>query len=133
MYVFVYGTLTDRERVDEVLEPDTDAFAGEATLEGFHRVDGRYPTLAPGGHVVGRLLEVDDYALRRLDRYESVDSGLYVRVTVPFDAERGEAAVYVGDPSRLGLEAVDWPAGPTLESQVRRYVAEAEPTLVRGA
>ena len=133
MYVFVYGTLTDRERVDEVLETDTATFAGGATLEGLHQVDGHYPTLAPGGRVVGRLLEVDDHALWRLDRYEGVDSGLYVRVTVPFETERGEAAVYVGDPRRLGLGDVDWPAGPTFESQVQRYVAEAGPTLVRGA
>lgn len=133
MYVFVYGTLTDPERVDEVLETGTAAFAGAATLEGLHRVDGHYPTLAPGGLVEGRLLEVDDHALRRLDRYEGVDSGLYIRVTVPFESTDGEAAVYVGEPSRLDLEDVDWPAGPTFESRVRRYVAETGPTLVRDA
>ncbi len=133
MYVFVYGTLTDPERVDEVLETGTVAFAGEATLEGLHRVDGRYPTLAPGGRVEGRLLAVDGRALQRLDRYEGVDSGLYVRVTVPFETADGEAAVYVGDPSRLGLEDVDWPPGPTFESRVQRYVTETGPKLVRDA
>lgn len=79
MFVFVYGTLTEPERVSSVLETTrtdaADAFVGPATLEGLHRVDGRYPTLAPGGSVDGRLLTVDETALARLDRYEGVDRG----------------------------------------------------------
>ena len=51
MNVFVYGTLTDHERADEVLSEYD--FRGSALLEGLHRVDGTYPTLAPDGRVDG--------------------------------------------------------------------------------
>ena len=54
MYVFVYGTLTDSDRVDELITQYT--FEGKVVLEGLHRVKGIYPTLAPGGRVAGRLL-----------------------------------------------------------------------------
>ncbi len=44
MDVFVYGTLTEPERVGELLE--SFAFVGPARLEGLRVVEGRYPTLA---------------------------------------------------------------------------------------
>lgn len=77
--VFVYGTLTDAERVDALL--DDWRFDGHAVLEGCRRVEGEYPTLAPGGRVAGRLLVTP--ALDALDAYEGVASGLYVRESVP--------------------------------------------------
>ena len=111
MDVFVYGTLTEPERVAEVV--DTYAFLGSAVLSGLHPVQGDYPTLAPGGETGGRLLRTDDAAA--LDAYEGVDDGLYVRASVPVDSAAGdvddEAAVYVGDPARLGVaDDVIWPA-----------------------
>ncbi|SDR35451.1 gamma-glutamylcyclotransferase family protein [Natronobacterium texcoconense] len=133
MYVFVYGTLTDPDRVQTVLEghPTAEyALEETATLEGVHRVDGRYPTLAPGGSVDGRVLAVDEVGLERLDRYEGVEDGLYVRVTVPYSGRDDEAFVYVGDPARLGVDdRIDWPGdGPLLE-RVRRVVREDEIVL----
>lgn len=122
--VFVYGTLTDPEQVATVLEdhPGEYEFVGEPTLEGFHRVDGRYPTLAPGGRVEGRLLAVDAEALEALDRYEGVGRGLYVRVAVPGPDGR-PVQVYVGDPARLGVDAgAAWPDGRPLRDSVRTYV-----------
>lgn len=162
--VFVYGTLTDPDRVTSVLgatgEADRESergsadpqyeFVGQATLDGLRRVDGRYPTLAPGGSVDGRLLTVDEAGLERLDRYEGVDSGLYVRVAVP-DArdatcaarassagdrdDRWESAadgaanaadrrcwVYVGDPDRLGVDAA-WPGSGSFSDRVRNFVS----------
>ncbi|WP_227353000.1 gamma-glutamylcyclotransferase family protein [Haladaptatus salinisoli] len=122
MRVFVYGTLTDPNRVASVVE--TFEFVGDAVLSGLHRVDGRYPTLAPGGETDGRLLETDDVAA--LDAYEGVEYGLYVRVAVP-TAEGGEAEVYVGDANRLGVaESVSWPGGGTLERRVRRFVDDRD-------
>jgi len=47
--------------------------------------------------------------LDALDEYERVETGLYRQVTIPLDAPGGhpdEAAVYVGDPDRLGADAV---------------------------
>ncbi|WP_049969167.1 gamma-glutamylcyclotransferase family protein [Haladaptatus cibarius] len=119
MLVFVYGTLTDPNRADSVVE--TFEFVGDAVLSGLHRVDGEYPTLAPDGETEGRLLETPDIAM--LDAYEGVGRGLYVRVTVPM--EETEVAVYVGDPTRLGVKKpVSWPDGETFEQRVRRYVRE---------
>jgi len=121
MQVFVYGTLTDAAQAGRVV--DDAEFRNDAVLEGLHRVDGAYPTLAPGGSVEGRILETDDVAA--LDAYEGVDRGVYVRVPVPVasDAPYGDEAgtymrthaggrtveVYVGDPDELGVaDPVEW-------------------------
>ena len=107
MDVFAYGTLTEPDRVAEVL--DSYVYVGSATLTGLRPVEGRYPTLAPGGETAGRLLRTDEAAA--LDEYEGVGDGLYHRVSAPLDAPGGypdRAAVYVGDPDRLGADAT-WP------------------------
>ncbi|MFC6736890.1 gamma-glutamylcyclotransferase, partial [Halolamina salina] len=111
MDVFVYGTLTEPERVASVV--DAYAFLGSAVLSGLHPVQGEYPTLAPGGETGGRLLRTDD--IDALDAYEGVDDGLYVRVSVPVERADSSglddtAAVYVGHPERLGVgDEVTWP------------------------
>jgi len=125
--VFVYGTLTDPDRVDAIL--DDWSFAGDAILDGLHRVEGRYPTLAPGGRTAGRLLRTPEVAT--LDGYEGVDRGLYVRVAIPV-ADRGEdAAVYVGDPARLGV-AAQWPGDGPFDRRVRRAVASGDAVVSPG-
>jgi len=117
MDVFVYGTLTEPERVSAVV--DSFVFVGGAVLEGCHPVTGRYPTLAPGGETAGRLLRTDD--VDALDAYEGVGSGLYVRVSVK-RTDGGTAAVYVGDPDRLDTaESVEWPGDGPFAERVRRY------------
>jgi len=161
MDVFVYGTLTEPARVRELL--DSFAFVGAATLTGLCVVEGEYPTLAPpdsptddaegstagradappdapvpgraagvDAAVGGRLLRTEEVAT--LDRYEGVDDGRYVRVSVPLvspdgDPE-GEAAVYVGDPERLGADAA-WPGTGGFPGRVRRGVAERDVTVRR--
>jgi len=124
MELFVYGTLTDRDRVAAVLGPDGFVVLGPARIRGFHRVDGQYPTLAPGGSVDGRLLRTE--RVEALDRYEGVAAGLYVRVSVPADGTDGNRmAVYVGDPGRLDpAEPVEWPGEGPFEERVERYVRE---------
>ncbi|WP_255151164.1 gamma-glutamylcyclotransferase family protein [Halorarius halobius] len=118
MDVFVYGTLLDPHQALAVV-PDA-TFGADATLHGVHAVEGEYPTLAPGGTVEGQLLTTEQ--MEALDRYEGVDSGLYVRVSVPTDDGR-TAEVYVGDPDRLDSEeAVGWPGDGTLAERVERYV-----------
>lgn len=107
MDVFAYGTLTEPDRVAAVL--DSYVYVGPATLTGLRPVEGRYPTLVPGGETAGRLLRTDETAA--LDEYEGVEDGLYHRVSVPLDAPGGHpdrAAVYVGDPERLDADA-SWP------------------------
>ena len=119
MDVFVYGTLTNPERVADVV--DSYVFVGPATLSGLPLVEGRYPTLAPGGEAAGRLLRTDDVA--SIDAYEGVDDGLYVRVSVP-RTDSGTAAVYVGDPDRLDAAAT-WPEGDGFEARVRAYLSRS--------
>lgn len=144
MEVFVYGTLTDEAKVGTLL--DDFAFRGDAVLEGMHRVEGEYPTLAPGGSVEGKLLATDEVAT--LDEYEGVDRGLYVRVSIPCEdawewvdaggatsgASSGPAnptagptvETYVGAPAALGVdEAMLWPGDGSFEERVQAVAAES--------
>ncbi|WP_121741369.1 gamma-glutamylcyclotransferase family protein [Natronorubrum halophilum] len=132
MLVFVYGTLTDPKQAAALLEECSGEyeFVGRATLEGLHRVDGRYPTLVPGGSVEGRLLAVDEPALERLDRYEGVDRGLYARVSVP-RADGRSVWIYVGDPERLGVDTdAPWPAGRSFRDSLQTYLLRAETVVL---
>ncbi|MCO8242508.1 MULTISPECIES: gamma-glutamylcyclotransferase family protein [unclassified Haladaptatus] len=116
MRVFVYGTLTDPDRAGAVVEQFE--FVGEATLVGLHRVEGRYPTLVPGGVTEGRLLETSD--IQAMDNYEGVSHGLYCRVQV-----QDGINVYVGDPAKLDVEEpISWPGNDAFESRVRRFIGE---------
>jgi len=118
MDVFVYGTLTEPDRVGSVV--DSFVFVGGAVLEGCHPVSGRFPTLAPGGETAGRLLRTDDVAA--LDAYEEVDGGLYVRASVP-RTDGGDVAIYVGDPDALdAAESVTWPGSGSFAARVERYL-----------
>jgi len=127
MDVFVYGTLTNPERARAVLDDVT--YRGSAVLDGLHRVDGEYPTLAPGGSVEGRILQTEDVAA--LDRYEGVPRGLYVRISVPFatagseplstSADGETVETYVGDPDLLDASA-EWPGEGPFTERVRAVV-----------
>ena len=127
MDVFVYGTLTDPKQVARVVT--NFEFRDDATLDGLHRVEGEYPTLAPGGEVSGCILRTAE--IEALDAYEGVESGLYVRVSVPLEKSDGpdEIGVYVGDPDALGADA-DWPGEGAFPGRVRRFVRE-ESVVVR--
>lgn len=123
--VFVYGTLTNPDRIRSLL--DRYEPCAEATLHGLHRVEGRYPTLAPGGRTRGRLLRTPEIA--RLGAYEGVGNGLYVRVSVPL-SEGGTAECYVGDPEPLGADAA-WPGTGPFEERVRSYLSEERVVIGR--
>lgn len=130
MLCFVYGTLTDPEVASRVL--DSFVYRGRATLVGCHRVDGSYPTLAPGGDVTGRLLETDEVAT--LDRYEGVADGLYVRVSIPLestDTLPATVETYVGDPDRLDAPA-EWPGDGPFERRVAAYVRDHDVRVCLG-
>jgi gamma-glutamylcyclotransferase (GGCT)/AIG2-like uncharacterized protein YtfP len=120
MDLFVYGTLTEPARVATLV--DAHVFVGAARVEGLHPVEGRYPTLAPGGTVAGRVLRVDDTAVPAIDEYEGVADGLYVRTTVPYDGpDAASVDLYVGDPDRLDAP-VTWPGEGSLADRVDRVV-----------
>lgn len=118
MRLFVYGTLTNPRTAESVVGDAR--FLGRAVCHGLRWVESRYPTLAPGGRVEGRLLETERVAA--IDAYEGVESGLYVRVTLPFDGG-GTVETYVGDPYPLGVDA-EWPGEEPFPGRVRRYVAD---------
>lgn len=116
MRVFVYGTLTEPEQARTVDPAAT--FAGSAILVGADCATGRYPTLIPGdGPVEGRLLDAD---IDAVDAYESVDRGLYARVSVPV-AGGDTVETYVGDPERLGVDA-SWPGEGSLAERASEYL-----------
>lgn len=121
MDVFVYGTLTDPATASEVL--DEFEYRGPAELVGLYRVDAQYPTLGPGGTTDGRLLRTQE--VDALDRYEGVDRGLYVRLSLPFEGSDATDTVecYVGDPAALGAP-VEWPNDDPFAERVRRYCRE---------
>lgn len=127
--VFVYGTLTDPARLSAVL--DRGQLGPPAVCDGLQRVDGQYPTLAPGEQTRGRLLSTPDIAA--LDSYEGVDRGLYCRLPVPLSSDATttfeppfgveSTELYVGSPQLLGVDdVVEWPHSGTLRQQVERYV-----------
>jgi len=122
MEAFVYGTLTDPDRAGAVLGANGYEYRGRAVLRGLHRVDGRYPTLTPGGSVEGRILSTA--RVDALDRYEGVEDGLYVRVSVPLTGG-STVETYVGEPDRLDAPA-GWPGEGTFAERVRRYLGEPD-------
>jgi gamma-glutamylcyclotransferase (GGCT)/AIG2-like uncharacterized protein YtfP len=111
--LFVYGTLVDPARLDEVLGHRHNGERLRAQLNGYHRVvNERYPypfiVLAEGGVVDGVVLEdlsADD--LHMLDRYEEVDEGVYYR-------EMAEVEVWGCGPSTPRALAYVYVAGPAL-------------------
>lgn len=120
MDVFVYGTLTDPGCAQQILADDRFEYAGSAVLDGLHRIDGRYPTLVPGGRVRGRILRIGMDAIDALDAYEGVDRGLYLRTSVPIDERTIE--VYIGDPDRLDVSE-EWPGNGPFTTRVDRYLS----------
>jgi gamma-glutamylcyclotransferase (GGCT)/AIG2-like uncharacterized protein YtfP len=84
--LFVYGTLMRRRQMDAVLGGCSGwRYAGRATIAGELYDVGSYPALRvnsrSAARVTGMLVEVDrgQVALARLDEYEGVGEGLYVR------------------------------------------------------
>ncbi len=94
--LFVYGTLKRGCRNHRELAGQR--FLGEAEIgPGWALHDlGAYPGLVEAADapapIPGELWEVDDGALRRLDRFEGVDEGLYRRIAVPLRSPRETSA-----------------------------------------
>jgi len=116
--LFVYGTLVDPARVDEVLEHRYTGERLRARLLGYHRVvTERYPfpfiVAAQGGVVDGVVLEdLSSDDLRMLDRYEEVDERVYCREIAEVElwgcgpsTPRALAYVYVAGPMLAALAA----------------------------
>ncbi len=85
--VFAYGSLLDEEFLANLLGhpvPSDPAVLDGFTVETLAAFDWPVLVHADGGTVAGRLYrDLDGEDLRRLDAYEGVEEGLYVRVAVP--------------------------------------------------
>ena len=116
IHLFVYGTLTDPERVFSLTGK---RFPGvHATLSGFERVESPlgYPFIfpRPGAVVHGLLLRhIDPHSLRQLDAYEA-EGDLYRRqsVAVEVSGTRLSAMTYVGLSIRATLTTFAIHASP---------------------
>lgn len=103
MRLFAYGTLADPDQLGAVVGTHLRCrVLGGGIVSGILYDAGPFPALqtssVPDDIVRGVVLELDDSALARLDAYEDVDGGLYVRQLreVHMDDGRRETAwVYV--------------------------------------
>ncbi len=107
MLIFVYGTLQRGRALHKHLA--SQSFVGTAQTQAEYRlyriewypglVDAK--TSGQGLAIHGEVWDVDDAALRVLDKVEEVDSGLYerrpIRLQEPFDQLEVVAYFYLGD------------------------------------
>ena len=107
IHLFVYGTLTDPERVTALTGKQFERV--DATLNGFERVNSPlgYPFILPRAGAIVRgvlLLNIDPVSLVQLDAYEA-EGDLYRRQVVVVEvADRRVAAVtYVGHAIRASV------------------------------
>ncbi len=119
----------DEATGDRGNDSDTDGNDGRPGTVGNRTPSHRTAEVA--ATVGGRLLRTEEVAA--LDAYERVDDGLYTRIAVPLvgadGQRRGDAAVYVGDPDRLGADA-SWPGSGPFPARVDRALAD-RPVTVR--
>jgi gamma-glutamylcyclotransferase (GGCT)/AIG2-like uncharacterized protein YtfP len=119
--LFAYGTLRDALQRDVVLRGAPTREIGGGSVTGALYDLGNYPGLVLGGTadepVPGVLVELpDDAALARLDEYEDVGNGLFVRDRVVVRRDDGgevEAWTYVySQPVRGRRRIAAWGAPP---------------------
>jgi gamma-glutamylcyclotransferase (GGCT)/AIG2-like uncharacterized protein YtfP len=111
--LFTYGTLRDALQRDMVLHGAPTREVGPATAAGVLYDLGNYPGLVggtPDERVPGVVVELpDDAALTRLDTYEDVDNGLFVRRRTSVRLDAGgdvEAWVYFYNRSVRGRRRI---------------------------
>ena len=123
--LFAYGTLTQPDLLSGVVGSAASwRYAGTAAVRGTLYDAGPYPALRTGSRgrdlVPGVLIELDDgaAALRRLDAYEGVASGLFARRRCLARASDGVARrawVYVFARRVRGLPRIErWTAAGTV-------------------
>jgi gamma-glutamylcyclotransferase (GGCT)/AIG2-like uncharacterized protein YtfP len=117
--LFAYGTLRDPRQRAAVLNGMASRALGRGTVAGTLYNLGSYPGLLPGGdRVPGVVIELDaDAALARLDEFEGVPDGLYVRERTTVHLNAGgvvEAWVYRYNRPVIGRRRIRaWePRGP---------------------
>jgi gamma-glutamylcyclotransferase (GGCT)/AIG2-like uncharacterized protein YtfP len=111
--LFTYGTLQDPLQRDVVLRSAPTREIGAGSAPGVLYDLGNYPGLvggAPDERVPGVVVELpDEAALARLDEYEDVGNGLFVRRRIIAHLDAGgdvEAWVYVYNRSVRGRRRI---------------------------
>jgi gamma-glutamylcyclotransferase (GGCT)/AIG2-like uncharacterized protein YtfP len=118
--LFVYGTLKDPEALSRLLgDRDRWRAVGTGAVRAVLFDLGDYPGLvesaAPDDLVQGQVIELTepDVGLARLDSYEGVHDGLYVRRELPVRLESGRnvtAWAYIYNRPVAGRRRIDnWP------------------------
>ncbi len=112
MFLFTYGTLTSRRRLEELvgraLPNPRPAVARGFRL--YHSPPLEYPLILPDadGELKGLLWEIEERDLAVLDHYEGCDEDppQYFRqwINVHVDGEQVRAQVYVGNPLAWPVE-----------------------------
>jgi gamma-glutamylcyclotransferase (GGCT)/AIG2-like uncharacterized protein YtfP len=113
--LFAYGTLRDAGLRARVLRGAPSREIGGGSIAGALYDVGEYPGLVAGDdRVAGIVVELaDDASLARLDEYEDVAAGLYVRRRTTVRRDEGgdlEAWVYLYNRGVAGRRRIDaWP------------------------
>jgi gamma-glutamylcyclotransferase (GGCT)/AIG2-like uncharacterized protein YtfP len=110
IHLFVYGTLTDPERVTALTAKQFEGV--DATLSGFERVNSPlgYPFILPRPGALVRgvlLLNIDSVSLVQLDAYEA-EGDMYRRQVVEVEVadRRVSAMTYIGHGIRASVAQV---------------------------
>ena len=106
--IFVYGTLREEQEATHLLP--------YYMMLAYQGKDFSFPYIVehPDRDVVGNVIEVDDKELDKLDIYENIRSGLYVRVEVEVlridNVDESDLVwVYIAGPSLFNvIENGDW-------------------------
>ena len=118
--LFAYGTLRDARQRALVLNGVASRELGRGSVAGALYDLGSYPGLLPGtDRVPGSVIELaDEAALARLDDFEGVDGGLYVRQRTTVHLDGGgavEAWIYVYNRPVIGRRRIRaWTIGKPL-------------------
>ena len=121
-HLFVYGSLVDPRRLDEVLGYRFDGERLSAHLADYQRVslEGfEWPFIVPsqGRTVVGVLvMDLTAHELDILDRYEEVQLGFYSRASVDVEA-------WGCGPRPVSVAAQAYVAGPSLPRLIESSAA----------
>jgi gamma-glutamylcyclotransferase (GGCT)/AIG2-like uncharacterized protein YtfP len=126
-HLFVYGSLTDPRRLDELLGYRYNGERLRARLVGYDRVVSDafdYPFIVERpGHVVDGVLIMDlsPRDVEVLDLYEELQSGFYSRVSVDVEA-------WGCGPRPMFMAAQTYVAGPALQRLMATAAAQTSPS-----
>ena len=139
--LFVYGVLTYAELLSALIGQPVEL--ATANVDGYRRRTVRksgyppFPAIAPeaGATVEGALVRsLDDQALTRLDAFEEVAEGLYVRCELQVEAgsDYYPAQAYVAGPVLEGRLGEEWSRSRFARRYLEHYRDRLIPRFLEG-